>query len=1016
LAARGGAVSRDLTPDVARSSYSSSWRRTRSAHARDALGLTDALAARPLQAALACSGRASVCEGSRIVIARPPVVANRPRSVNLFDKPIERLDTIGMANGTRTPRPSTTPPGRLARLREWSVRCLGSLGLRRRDADLEAELRAHLEMATSDARRHGDADRGAARDAVLRHGAMAASIDAMRDQRGVRWIDDLGRDVRHSMRALGRAPSFTAVVLLTLALGIGANTAMFSLVDGIVLKPLPYPRPAELVSLRHTAPGAEWLGNIASDLPLSASMYVTYAEHNRTFSSLGVWVAGTATVTGVGNPEQVRRVSVSDGVLEALGIPPLVGRALGAADQAADAVVRPMMLGYGYWMRRFGGDPSVVGRTIDVDSRPHQVIGVMPQGFRIVDAEPDLIVPFAFDRRTLILPGFGLEAVGRLKPGVTMGEASADVARMVPIWLHSWPLLPGVDPTIYEAWHITPMLRPLATEVTGNVARVLWILLGTIGIVLLVACANVAGLMLVRLDGRQTELAVRAALGAGRGQIVRALVVESTLLAIAGGILGAALAAVGVQLLVRYGPDTLPRLHEVSVDARALAFALGAALVSSVLVGVIPALRYARLGPAEAVHGSRGTTDNRERRRARHGLVVAQVALALVLLVASGLMMRTFQSLLAVVPGFTNPDTIQTLRVVVPERLVPDPERVTRLQQDVVDRLAALPGVESVAFGSGVPMTGGTPEWDVISVEGRRYDTNETPPARFFKRISPGYFRTMGTSLVAGRDLTWTDLYDRRRVVIVSEGMARDLWGSAEAAIGKRVHRLPGSPWWNVVGVVRDVHEHGADAPAPDIVYWPAFGESSLQAGQLTATRGVTFTVRSSLAGSAALLTGIRRAVWAANASLSVASERTMREIYDASMQRTSFTLVLLGLAGVMALILSLVGLYGVLAYAVSRRTREIGIRLALGAPPRGIGRLFVGNGLRLTALGTVVGLVAAAALSRAMSSVLFGVSPLDPVTFAIAPLVLAAAAALASYLPARRASRIDAVRALQQE
>jgi predicted permease len=313
-------------------------------------------------------------------------------------------------------------------------------------------------------------------------------------------------------------------------------------------------------------------------------------------------------------------------------------------------------------------------------------------------------------------------------------------------------------------------------------------------------------------------------------------------------------------------------------------------------------------------------------------------------------------------------------------------------------------------------MTGGTPEWDVISVEGKQYDANETPPVRFFKQISPRYFETMGTSLVAGRDLTWTDLYDRRRVVIVSEGMARELWGSPASAIGKRVHRLLGSPWWEIVGVARDVHEHGADVRAPDIVYWPAYGEDSLQPGQVTATRSVTFTIRTPLAGRESLQADIRRTVWSANASLSVSSEQTMEAIYDASMQRTSFTLVLLGIAGAMALILSLVGLYGVISYAVSRRTREIGIRLALGAPPRGVGWLFVGNGLRMAAIGLALGLVAAAGFSRAMSSIVFGVSPLDPVTFAIAPLLLLAAAALASYLPARRASRIDAVRALQQE
>jgi predicted permease len=906
---------------------------------------------------------------------------------------------------------------RVAAVREWIVRLIGSLGFRRRDADLEEELRAHLDLAADEARRHGAAGDPAMREVVARHGAVSSSIDALRDQRGLPWLDDLRRDARHGTRALARTPSFTLIVLATLGIGIGANTAIFSLVNSIVLKPLPYPRAEDLVSLWHTAPGAAGMGNLASELRLSASMYFTYAEQNRTFSSLGVWAAGTATVTGAGDPEQVRSVFVSDGVLQTFGVGPVVGRALGAADQVSDSTVRAVMLGYGYWIRRFGGDPSVVGRTITIDSNPREVVGVMPRHFHIVDAEPDLIAPFAFDRSGLRLPGFGLRAVGRLRPGVTIAVASADVARMVPIWMHSWPMVPGVDPSIYETWRITPALRPLTAEVVGGVARVLWVLLGTIGIVLLIACANVAGLMLVRMDGRQTELAVRAALGAGRGRIVRALLVESTLLALAGGVLGVALAIAGVRLLVSHGPDTLPRLHEIGVDARGLAFAFGASLLSSLLFGIVPALRHTGPEIAGAIHGgSRTSTDSRERRRARHGLVVAQVALALVLLVASGLMIRTVQSLRAVTPGFTRPEEIQTLNVVIPGSLVPQPERVARLQQDIADRLAAAPGVRSVAFASVVPMAGRTPDWDVIFAEGRHYEANEIPPMRFFKRVSPRYFGTMGTPLVAGRDFTWIDLYDRRRVVMVSENMARELWGSAEAAVGRRIQTIPGRPWQEVVGVVHDVHEHGVHVPAPAIVYWPSFGESSYEEGQLAVVRNVTFTIRSPQAGSEHLLADVRRAVWSANASLSVASEQTMKELYDRSMERTSFTLVLLALAGGMALVLGVIGLYGVISYTVSRRTREIGIRLALGAPPREVGRLFVGNGLRLTAIGITLGLAVAAGLSRAMSSVVFGVSPLDPATYAIAPIVLVAAALAASYLPARRASRLDAVRALQQE
>jgi predicted permease len=728
-----------------------------------------------------------------------------------------------------------------------------------------------------------------------------------------------------------------------------------------------------------------------------------------------VWFAATSTVTGAGDPEEVRSILVSDGVLQALGVPPLLGRALGVADQRPGGPVPAVMLGYGYWMRRFGGDASIVGRTITVNSIAREVVGVMPKGFRVVGAEPDLITPTAFDRSTLQLPGFAFEAVGRLKPGGTIGEASADVARMVPIWMRSWPMPPGVDASVYETWKITPAIRPLAEDVVGHVARALWVLFGAIGIVLLVACVNVAGLMLVRMEGRQTELAVRSALGAGRGRIVRALLAESTVLAVAGGALGAGLAAVSIRLLVSYGPHTLPRLHEIAVDARALGFAIVASLFSGVLFGVLPALRYTRPEIAGTLHaGGRTASDSRERRTARHGLIAVQIALAVVLLVASGLMIRTFQALRSVEPGFARPEEIQTIDVAIPGSLVPEPERVARLQHDIADRLAAIPGVTAVGFASVVPMAGGTPDWDAIFVEGRQYAPQEIPPMRFFKQVSPRFLAAIGTRVVAGHEFTWTDLDNRRPMVLVSENMARELWGSAAAAIGKRIRTIPGSRWREIVGVVQDVHEHGVDRPAPAIVYWPTLGESSYEAGVLRAMRDVTFTVRSPQAGRESLLARMRRAVWSANASLSVADERTMKQIYDKSMERAAFALVLLALAGIMTLALGVIGIYGAIAYAVAQHTREIGIRVALGAPPGAVTRMFVRRGVVLTGAGIVLGLVSAVALTRVMSSLLFGISPLDPLTYVVVSLLLVAAAAAASYIPARKASAVDPVTALR--
>lgn len=770
------------------------------------------------------------------------------------------------------------------------------------------------------------------------------------------------QDMRYGARALRKQPAFALAAVLTLALGIGAYTAIFSLVNSIVLKPLPYPRPEELVSLSHVAPGAAGMGNQQSATLGLDVLYLCRAhshiqQHRRVVRRQG---DGDRRGRSGRGPQHPRVGRCAPGARRPAAARPCAWRRRPRAQRTgARGRARLRVLD-----ATFGGDASVIGRKITVNSTPREVVGVMPKDFRIVNAEPDLIAPIAFNRSTLRLPGFGLETVARLKPTVTIAEARADVARMVPIWMRSWPMVPGVDASIYETWRITPALHPLATEVVGNVARVLLVLFGAIGIVLLVACANVAALMLVRMEARQSELAVRAALGAGRWRIVRALLVESTILALAGGALGVGLAAVSIRLLVSHGPDTLLRLHEIALDAGTLGFAITASLLSGALFGVLPALRYTGPEIAGTLHaGGRTASDSRERRTTRHGLIVVQIALALVLLVASGLMIRTFQALLSVEPGFTRPEELQTIDVAIPGPLVSEPERVARLQHDIADRLSAIAGVTSVGFASVVPMVGGTPDWDVI----------------------------------------------------VSENMARESWGSAAAAIGKRVQTIR-SPWREVVGVVQDVHEHGADVPTPSIVYWPTFGESPYQEGQPTIVRNVTFTVRSAQAGREDLLASLRRTIWSANASLAVANERTMKQIYDKSMERVSFTLVLLALAGLMALALGVIGIYGAIAYAVIQQTRDIGIRVALGASPGSVTRMFVRRGVVLTGAGAVVGLISALALTRVMSSLLFGIRPLDPLTYVAVSLLLIIAAVTASYIPARKASALGPVKALRAQ
>jgi predicted permease len=856
-------------------------------------------------------------------------------------------------------------------------------------------------------------------------GSLALAADQRRDAWGWTWLEQWTRDVRHAARMLRRSPMFTLVAAMTLAIGIGANALIFSVINSVLLNPLRYPQSEELVAIRQMAPGAPGLASFTDGLRLSPSMYFTYAEHNRTFQSLGVWVTGTASVTGLSEPERVRTVSISDGVLQALSVPPVAGRWLAKADQVSSGrdpgsffVGRSttVMLTYGYWQRRFGGDLAVVGRSLTVDSRPREIVGVMPRGFQFVNAEADLIVPLAFDRGTTILAGFAFQGIGRLKPDVTVAQANADVARLVPVWMDSWTNGPGSNGRIYESWRITPAIRPLKQQVVGNVSDVLWVVMATIGLVLLIACANVTNLLLVRTESRQQELAVRAALGAGRGRIVRSLLVESMMLGLMGGVLGVGLAGAGVRVLVGIGPANLPRLSEISLGTRVLGFTVVLSLLSGLLLGLIPSLKYASPRVAQALRSAgRAASVSRERHRARNVLVIAQVAMAMVLLVCAGLMIRTFQALRTVEPGFSRAEHLQTLQISIPATLVAEPERVTRIQQEIADQLAAIPEVTSVGFATSMPMEGTDPNWNNVFVEGQTYAAGEIPPLRLFKYVSPAFFRTTGTRMVAGRELTWTEVYGLRPVAMVSENLARELWGTPAAAIGKRFRQSPGMPWWEVLGVVQDVRENGIQERAPLTVYWPTLMVNPVGQGT-DVWRTETFAIRSDRAGTAGLINQVRQAVWSVNANLPVAEMRTMQEVYDQSLARTSFTLVMLAIAGGMALVIGIIGIYGVMSYTVSQRRREIGIRLALGAQARELKHMFVRSGLVLAAIGVSIGLCAAAGLTRLMTSLLFGISQLDPVVYAVVPLILVTAAAMASYLPARRAAAIDPMEALNTE
>jgi predicted permease len=813
----------------------------------------------------------------------------------------------------------------------------------------------------------------------------------------------------HVLRGLVRVPFFTGLVIVTLALGIAANTAIFSVIQAVLLKPLPFHDPEQLVSIDHRAPGVniEHAGS-------AAFLYFTYREDAKSFQDVGMWGGDTFSVTGIGEPEEVRGMDVTDGVFPMLSVQPALGRLFDRKDDSPDGP-ETVVLAYPYWQTRFGGDRAVIGRRIILDGRPREIIGVLPQSFRFLDQHPSVVVPLRLNRKDTHLGQFNFAGIARLKPGVALEQANADLSRLIPVALSRFPPFPGYNAKMFETAKLAPIVQPLATSETGDISTVLWVLMGTVGLVLLIACANVANLMLVRADGRQQELAVRAALGASRGRIVRELLGESVLLGAVGGIVGVALAYGALRLLKALAPANLPRLDQIAIDGTVLLFSLVISLGAGLLFGIMPALRHAGLHVTTTLRaGGRALSESRERRRARSTLVVIQVALALVLLICSGLMIRTFQALRHVTPGFSEPEHLQTLRLFIPESQIATPLAVLQAQEQIATRIASVPGVSSVAMTTTVPMDGGG--WhDPIFSEDRTYAESDIPPIRLFKFVSPGLVKTVGGTLIAGRDFTWTDAYEKRMVAMVSENLARELWQSPSAALGKRIRENLKGQWREVVGVVGDERTDGVNQKAPATVYWPLM-MANFTGDETAVRRGLSFVIRSDRAGSSAFVGEISKAVWSVNPNLPVASVRTLQEVYDRSLATTSFTLVMLAIAGAMALLLGVSGIYGVISYSVSQRTREIGIRMALGARAQEVRAMFLRYGFRLAALGIACGLVVAIASTRLMTSLLFETSPLDPVTYLAVSIGLVVAAALASYAPAARATAVNPVDSLRAE
>ena len=800
---------------------------------------------------------------------------------------------------------------------------------------------------------------------------------------------DLWQDVRYAARVLSKQPAFAAAAVLTLALGIGATTALFSVVYGVLLKPLPFHEPDRLVSLQQIAPHGAGTNH-------GPGTYLTYRENHQVFEGIGAWDPTEVSITGGGPPERVQGLLVSASTLPLLRVQPLVGRAFTAEDDTPGAP-RRVMLTHGYWQRRFGGTANVVGQQLVIDGRPTEVIGVLPVSFTFLRTRPAIVLPMPLDVNAPRGISFGFQALARMKPDVTLAQANADVGRMI-----------SLLPPVFARLELRPNVRPLATDVIRDVGQILWILLAAVGVVLLIACGNVANLFLVRAEGRHQELAVRTALGASRGRIARALLSESMVLALAGGLLGVLLAQAAIGVLRTIAPAELPRVDDIGIDWMVLLFTVSVSLLSGVLCGALAVLRFGTPSTMALKEGGRSGSDAPGRHRTRDALAVGQVALALTLLIVSGLMIRTAIAMRQVAPGFTRPDEVQTFVVAIPASSIADPQQTVRTFEDVAGQLARVPGVTSVGLSSSITMDG-EDNGNYVAIEEFPDPEGTVVKLRRFKSIGPGYIETMGNRLVAGRAITWNDIREERPVVMISEPLAREYWVEPAKAIGKRVRgSSPTFPWREIVGVSGNERDDGLTQPPTPIVYWPMLNESYRW-------RTMAYAVRSTRVGAPGFVRELEQAVWSVNRNLPLATIQSLEEIQASSMAQTSFALVMLGIAASVALLIGMVGIYGVVAYAAAQRTREIGIRMALGAQLVDVRTMFLRHGLWLTTIGIAVGIGLALMLTRVMSAFLFGVGPMDPITYAAVSALLAGLTLVATYLPARRATNVDPIVALRE-
>jgi predicted permease len=858
------------------------------------------------------------------------------------------------------------------------------------EQELDEEMRFHLERDIEQNIRSGMTPEDARYAALKSFGGVDQSKEECRSARGVGLIENIVRDVSYSLRVLLKNYAFTIVVVLTLALGIGANTAIFSFANGILLRPLPYPQSDRLVVLDETA-----LKRGIDSMSVSYPNFLDWREQNKVFEDIAAYYGTNRfSLSGAGEPIQIRGSRVSHGLLEILRVSPQLGRTFTANEDRPDedAVV---ILGYDLWQRNFGGDPNILGKQITLSNRSRTVIGVMPHGFRFPEVS-DLWVPLALTTKIFTRTDHGLNAIARLKDGVTLAQAQSEMNNIA-------ARIEEQNPVTNEGLGVK--VTGLHENLSGDYREALLILLGVVGCVLLVACVNVANLMLARGTARQKEFALRSALGASRWRIVRQLMLESLLLAIVGGALGFVLSIWALRLLLSAIPFQLPFWMNFNIDLRVLGFTAGITLLTGLIFGAVPALQTSRVDLNDTLkEGGRGSTGVRS--RARSLLVVTEIALSLVLLVGAGLMIQSFLRLRRVNIGL-NPHNVLTASVILPGTKYREPDQRAAFFKQLVERVRNLPGVEAASATGTLPLSGGN--WGrSLTVEGYPVLSVGQAPMIQHTVVTPGYFRTMGISLLAGRDFNDADAKDAPNVTIVDERLARQYWPN-ESPIGKRVRFGPpedNEPWHTVIGVVSTVRHQRVQEDTRPSVYLPH---------QKIPVTGMALVARTS-SNPKEFIGGIRREVAQLDPDIPVSEVATMEEVVAESIWQPRLYATLFAVFAGGALALALIGIYGVMAFLVQTRTHEIGVRMALGASARDVFRLIVGRGMKLTVVGILIGVGGAVVLTRLMHGLLFNTSTTDPITFVLISLLLSFAAFFACYIPARRAAKVDPLVALRYE